>query len=1274
MALSSRKWTAEQEAAIKTRGGNLLVSAAAGAGKTAVLVERIVSRIVDEQNPVDVDRLLVVTFTNAAAREMKERIGQALTERLQEKPQDRRLQRQSLLLGKASISTLHSFCLDLVRQNYYRLELPEGVALDPRFRIADDVEGILLKAEVLEEYFEEKYEVGDSVFLALVEALGGEKDDQALQDLVLKLYEFSRSQADPEDWLKATAEQFRAELTDERMQFLFVRLGKMMALSLQEAVELLQRAQRLAAQPGGPAVYLPNLVQEGEALAELQLLCARNWQGAFTGLAEFRFASLKACRAEVDEGLKEEVQALRKQAKELIRTLQQDYLSRSPAELVQDMQEMAPLIECLCGMVQDFSLGYLREKLARNLLDFDDLEHFALQLLRKEELSFRLREKYVEVLVDEYQDINAVQEAVLTMVSREGTEHPNLFMVGDVKQSIYGFRLAEPGLFLRKYQTYKTEEGTKERKIMLAKNFRSQENVLAGVNFLFRQIMGTGLGEISYDRDNELVYGAGFPETEPDDLGEKTGQGQSEPVSRTLEVHLIERNPENETALTSEAAENTTAKKQGVAGEGMLTSADEQEEDPDSWQVEARLIGRRILAFRREQQIWDREKKTYRAPEFRDMVILLRSIKGTAPVFLEEFRKMGIPAYAETGSGYFAAQEVQVMLSLLRVLDNPCQDIPLTAVLLSPVVNLTAEELARIRLCCPGDYYHALRLAARVEEGSFKEKLGLFLKKLRSWRTFARRNSLVELIWLLYRETGYYDYAGAMPEGKQRQANLRALLDRAKQFEDTTMKGLFKFLRFLARLEKSNNDLGTARALGENENVVRIMSIHKSKGLEFPVVFLGGLGKMFNLQELRGDVLLDKDLGIGPVWVDPELRLKYPTLAKLVVRDKLKEEMLAEEVRILYVAMTRARDTLIMVGSVRDVDQHVKKWSQVVACQGWELPVTVLHQARCPWDWLGPCLLRHRAGQELREAAGCWEESWEVTENDPAPWRIFRETARQLPAAEDSEKLDYQRQLAYVRALLPIENANEKQDDRGAEQRQQLIDSRLSWEYPYRLLADIPAKLSVTEIKNRYQFLAGEQQESERLFPFRKFAKRPHFLQEQGLSASEKGSALHLVLRHLNLQDALTTERVKAQIEGMIDREMLTEKQAEDLKLDEIVNFACSPLGKRMAENTKLQREVPFTMMLPAQELYPVVNGIAEEKIILQGTIDCLFPEDGAYVLVDYKTDFVPVGAEDLLRERYKIQLALYTRAVETIFQRPVKEKLLYSFALQKAVAIDLST
>jgi len=1260
--VSERTWTKEQEAAIRTGGCSLLVSAAAGAGKTAVLVERIVRRILDEENPVDVDKLLVVTFTNAAAREMRERIGQALAQRLKEKPQDRRLQKQSLLLGKAAISTLHSFCLELLRQNYYHLSLPGGLALDPRFRIADEIEGVLLKLEVLEDFFEEKYGAEESAFLALVEGLGGERDDQALQDLVLKLYEFSRSQPDPLGWLGKAAQIFQANLTDDRMQFLFRCLMKNMAVPLREAVELLDRAQRIAVQPGGPALYLSNLETERAGLADLMLLCERNWQAAFTELAAFKFAALKACRTEVDEALKEEVQALRNQAKELVRTLQKEYLSRSPLELVRDMQEMEPLMDCLCTLVKEFSLRYLQEKSARNLIDFNDLEHFALGLLREQTeegwvpsaLAYGLRKKYEEVLVDEYQDINAVQEAVLSLVAREGTDTPNLFMVGDVKQSIYSFRLAEPGLFLKKYQSYGTEEELAERKVLLTKNFRSSKNVVEGVNFIFRQLMGKGLGEITYDRAHELVFGAKTESNWP------------------LEVHFIERNPEEAAAFQEKEQDDSGQKvKRGKFTDGESAEKleeglqDEVEEELDTLQVEARLIGRRILALQQEKVIWNQEKKKYRAPEFRDMVVLLRSIKGTAPTLLEEFRKLGIPAYAEIGSGYFAAQEVQVLLSLLKVIDNPCQEIPLAAVLLSPVVGLSPEELARIRLCCPGDYYHALRLAARVEERPLKERLQSFLRSLRSWRTFARRNSLVELIWLLYRETGYYDYTGAMPGGKQRQANLRALLDRAKQFEDTTMKGLFKFLRFLERLEKTNSDLGTARALGENENVVRIMSIHKSKGLEFPIVFIGCLGKMFNLQELRGDILLDKELGLGPVWVDPTQRLKYPTLAKLVVREKLKEEILAEEIRILYVAMTRAREALIMVGSVKGLTKQVKKWSTVLSQQGWELPAVLLTRARCPWDWLGPCLLRHRESSLLRKAAGCPEQGWEVTANDPALWRIYQDNSSNIQAEESKDVYDYQSELACVRALLPVEVAC--RDDVW----QKFIDNRLSWSYPDQGLADIPAKLSVTEIKNRYQFLAGEQQQSQSLFPFRQFAKRPRFLQQQGLSASEKGSALHFVMRHLNLEEAATVAMVQAQIRRMVDRQILTPLQAESIKVQEIVKLLRSPLGERIKEGKDLRREVPFTLALSAKELYPEVGGIEGEKIILQGTIDCLFMEDGAYVLVDYKTDVVAAGAEDLLRERYKIQMDIYARAVNTIYQRPVKEKILYSFSLQLPVLLE---
>lgn len=1305
MTMSKNTWTQEQEAAIRTRGCNLLVSAAAGAGKTAVLVERIVRRILDEKDPVDVDKLLVVTFTNAAAREMRERIGEALTQRIRKNPHDQRLQRQKLLLGKAAISTLHSFCLEIVRQNYYHLQLPDELALDPRFRIADNTEGVLLKMEVLEELFEEKYRQEDAAFLALVEGMGGERDDQTLQDLVLKLYHFSRSQADPSAWLGNVAQVFQANLTDETAQSLFRRLLDSIVISMREALDLLQEAYHLSLQPGGPVVYSAKLEQEQQELEEVLALSSSHWQTAFAALAEFKFSSLKACRGEVDESLKEAVQALRNQAKEIVRNLQKDYLSRSPAELVADMQQMAPLMECLCSLVQEFSLRYLREKLARNLIDFDDLEHFALHLLgqctqegwRPSKLAEGLRKRFEEVLVDEYQDINAVQEAVLTLVSRSGDSAgvPNLFMVGDVKQSIYGFRLAEPGLFLKKYRSYAMNTTSSKQKIILAKNFRSRKNVVEGVNFVFRQLMSNCLGGITYDQENELVLGAYFPEFRREMIA-NTGADNSpvvDSVANTplinagtilgdkkmttewpLEVHIIDRKAGEDNHSLEDEAE-----KQGI----------EVEENLDALQVEARLIGRRILELQKEMVVWDKEKKKYRVPEFRDMVVLLRSVKGSATTFLEEFRKLGIPVYVETGSGYFAAQEVQVMLSLLKVIDNSSQDIPLAAVLLSPVVGLTAEQLAHIRLNRIGtDFYTAVCLAARREEEPLKSSLRSFLKKLKSWRTFARRNSLVELIWLLYRETGFYDYAGAMPGGKQRQANLRALLDRAKQFEDTTMKGLFKFLRFLGRLENSGSDLGTARALGEKENVVRIMSIHKSKGLEFPVVFLACLGKMFNLQELRGDVLLDRDLGLGPMWVDSLRRLKYPTLAKLVVRDKLKEEMLAEEVRILYVAMTRAREALIMVGSVKDLEKQVKKWGKVLSCQDWELPATILTQSRSPWDWLGPCLLRHRGGLVLREAAGYAESAWEETENDPAPWHIYLWNTGSILVAEGKDSYDHSAELACVKQLLPVDKVkNEKsnskdkdskdKDSRNKESRNkesqdeawsEEIDRKLGWNYIYRGLADIPAKLSVTEIKNRYQFLTGAREISQQPLSLRSFERRPRFLQEQALSASEKGTILHLVMRYLKLDSAGTVEEVKVQIAEMVKKEIITSLQAETVKPEEIVNFINSPLGKRMRTGRELKREVPFTLALPAGEFYPEVTNIADEMIILQGTIDCLFKEGEEFVLVDYKTDRLTFGTGDILRERYRVQMELYARAVETIFARPVKEKLLYSFYLREAI------
>ena len=1291
--MSKNSWTKEQEKAISERNCSLLVSAAAGAGKTAVLVERIVRRILDEYDPVDVDKVLVVTFTNAAALEMKERIGGALSCCVRENPESTRLQRQQLLMGKSSICTLHSFCLEIVRQNYYKLQLPENLVLDPRFRIADDIETVLLKFEVLEDYFEGKYEDEDSIFLDLVEGMGGERDDKSLKELVLKLYNFSRSQPDSSFWLKEAVGVFNANIEDSIVQNLFARIMASMVVSLHEAVELLKEAKELAMLPEGPYMYCDNLITEIDVLEEIIAVGSKSWKAGFETLAEFKFSSLKRCKVEVDEGLKEEVQTLRKQARDLVRNLQNDYLSRSPEALVQDMQDIAPMMECLCKMVDDFSFLYLKKKLEKNIIDFNDIEHFALALLgtrtqaswQPTELAKGLRKKYEEVLVDEYQDINAAQEAILSLVSREAvitskaditdssdvavntnitfdsdvnsdanfdvSSFPNMFMVGDVKQSIYGFRLAEPKLFLKKYKMFETDEESLEKKIVLAKNFRSKRNVVDGVNFIFRQVMGSCLGGISYDSENELVFGANFGESED----------SADCAECPLELHIIDRNIEDREETNEK--KDTDSEMKDLEGESG-SSIKIDEEELDAIQAEARLVGKRILELMANRKTWDKEDKIYRSMEFSDVVVLLRSIKSAAPTFIDEFRKLGIPVYAETGSGYFAAQEVQVILSLLKVIDNPLQDIFVAAVLLSPVVGLSTEELARIRLVrSDDDLYNAVRLAARKEEGALKNSLRMFLKKLKRWRTFARHNSLIELIWLLYRETGFYDYAGAMPGGKQRQANLRALLDRAKQFEDTSMKGLFKFLRFLERLENSGSDLGTARAIGEKENVVRIMSIHKSKGLEFPLVFVAGLGKQFNMQELRGDILLDRELGLGPVWVDLKKRLKYPTLAKLVVKDKLQEELLAEEIRILYVAFTRARENLILVGSVRDIDKNLKKWSSYISQQGWDLPRGALDQARCPMDWLGSCILRHREGIALLKKIDCKKVPWELTQNDQSHWKICLWDKEKIRIEEKSSNHNYDLELSKVRELLPLGNLSENNS-------QDKIIKSLGWSYPYQGLADIPAKLSVTEIKNRFHLLMGAMNESKELIRFRRFEKRPKFLQEQSLSASEKGTILHLFMRHLDFEVSSTEKEVKGQLEEMLEKQILNTTQANTIVLGDVVSFVKTPLGQRIKNGTELRREVPFTLEIPAVELYSEVKNITKETITLQGTIDCLFKEGEEYIIVDYKTDVVALNSIDSLKERYKIQMELYARAVESIFHSPVKEKLLYSFYLQKSFAL----
>ncbi|MBO8128130.1 MAG: helicase-exonuclease AddAB subunit AddA [Peptococcaceae bacterium] len=1274
--MSKMRWTREQLAAITARDCNLLVSAAAGTGKTAVLVERIINRVTDPVEPVDIDRLLVVTFTKAAAAEMRSRIGEAIAAKLRGEPGNKHLRRQLALLNRACITTLHSFCLDLVRQHFHRLQL------DPSFKIADDIEAALLRLEALDDVFESWYaaigeDSSDSsrseAFTRLVDAYGGERDDSLLQDIVLKMFEFARSTPFSTRWLETVRKSFDVAPGSTAEKSWVRRLMDVIRVKLKALRAELQQALIITRYPAGPASYEENLVHEIAVLDSIIKACDEGWDVLFHRIAGVDFARLKPCKG-ADETLKERVRKLRDGVKGQFKKLRETYFARPLEEHVRDLRAISPLIAALVDLVKDFEERYRRYKAERALLDFDDLEHYALELLSEghrggtlqlSPIARELQERFVEVLVDEYQDINDVQEAILSLVSRCGDgSSPNRFMVGDVKQSIYRFRLAEPGLFMSKYEEYPLLDvsgidvsaglpqvkrqvgalvaGRPQCRVNLARNFRCRKEIVDAVNFLFKQLMTPETGEIAYTSGAELVYGAHYPEA----------PGERMTVGGPVELYLLEK---GSPGAGEDLSEN------GAIEEGC--GLDEQE-DLDADQREARLVARRIRELVDGQyQIYDKRYGGYRPVQYRDVVVLLRAVRGRASVFLDEFRLWEIPAYAEVGTGYFEAVEVDTVLSLLKVIDNPRQDLPLVGVLRSPMVGLKAGDLARIRLCKKeGDFYEAVCAAAKAELGELSCKLQEFLNRLERWRTMARQEPLPDLIWDIYRTTGFYDYAGAMPGGPQRQANLRALQDRARQYEATSFRGLFRFLRFINRIQESGSDLGAARALGENENVVRIMSIHKSKGLEFPVVFVAGMGRRFNRIDTRGDILLHKQLGLGVSFVDPEARVRYPTLAKLAIQEQLNREMLAEELRVLYVALTRAREKLVMVGSVNNLPQNAEKWCRHLSDTGHALPEAVILQGTSFLDWICPAVARHPDGTGLREIAETPEEEHPAFRDDPSRWQVVIAGAGDEGRVPEHSGVNLSC-LAQVDKLEPVKTAPVLPP---------AVERRLTWSYPYEKVVGYTAKVSVTEIKRRFDEMPGEEDASHRVY-YRYRVERPRFLQQQGgLRAAERGLAVHMVMRHVDLSGDLSTAGIAHQIEQMVDKELLTSQQAATINVEKIAAFFVSPLGERMLKARSVHRERPFSLALPVAAIYPDIDDECSEgeTVLVQGIIDCLFDEGDGLVLVDYKTDDVSEKQVEEIRQRYQGQLNLYALAAETILGRQVKERYLYLFEPNEVLAV----
>lgn len=1256
------KWTDEQLLAIETRGKNLLVAAAAGSGKTAVLVERIIKIITDDNNPVDIDKLLVVTFTNAAASEMRERIGDAISKKLEEMPDSKMLQRQLALLNKSNITTIHSFCLDIIKNNFHLIDL------DPGFRIGDETECTLIKQDVLIELFEDKYDKEDEGFLNLIEAYCTNRDDERLKEIVLKLYNFSMSGPWPSVWLREKAQEFNINSLDELEKASWYKvLKESLYLDLNNAKNGLDEAIKICEEDSDLAPYLLTLKPELNGIENAINSLNLNLEQIYKAIKDIEFAyRIKTVKKGLGDELdKKKVKSLRDDVKKKINQIKGGVFSVSLDETLNGIKNMYPIIKSLTELVIEFSDRYVKKKMERVILDFNDLEHLCLKILTCNDengevyassVAQKFREKFEEVLVDEYQDSNNVQETIISMVSRKDLDNPNVFMVGDVKQSIYRFRQAKPELFLEKYNSYSEEDNKKNRKIMLYKNFRSREEVIKGVNFIFKSLMSKTVGELDYTDKEALNLGASYDEINKDNVyfqdNEFIDLDKIE-VSGALELHILDKSSDFED------------------GKNEINDEDDKEndneEDLSAVAIEARIIAKRIKELINPSDgkcfmVFDKNLNRYRKITYKDIVILLRSTKNWADTIVEELSFGGIPVYADINTGYFQTIEIRTIMSLLHIIDNPMQDIYTIASMRSPIFAFTSEELADIRILNRDNYFY-LNVKDIAEDvyderinKSLKDKCVYFIEKIGSWREKSLYMPIDEFLWYLYSDTSYYGYVGAMVNGIQRQANLRILFQRAKQYEQTSFKGLFNFINFINKLRKSSGDLGTAKILGENEDVVRIMSIHKSKGLEFPVVFLSGCGKQFNLRDINDSLLFHEELGIGADCIDIKKRIRYTTLQKYAIKKKFELETLSEEMRILYVALTRAKEKLIITGSSynlqKDIDAcykaGVKGFNKVI-------PSELLKQ-KSYLKWIMTALIKHKDGDILRQGKN---EFVEISD-DLSSWKInfHKKSDFGIENVEDSiEKKNI--------SILSLNYSNFEVDEE--------IRKRLEFRYKYRDVCSVPSNISVSDIKKAEEEIFEPQ--AENLFSEEKNRKKPRFImEEKGLSKAEKGTAMHFVMQKLDLNKVNLLNEIKEQIKNMFEKGLITKDEEESINIFKIQKFFKSNLGQRLLkaykENKQVFRELPFITEIPVKRIEKdLIDKIFNnEKLRLQGIIDCFFEEDDGIVLLDYKTDYVENGKEKEILDKYRVQIDLYTETLERVIGKKVKERYLYLFGIDKEV------
>lgn len=1219
-----RTWTTEQKKVIELRDRNILVSAAAGSGKTAVLVERILSMVTDPVRPLDIDRLLIVTFTRAAAGEMRERLRTAIEERLAQRPDDLHLQKQSTLIYSAQISTIDGFCQNVIRNYFHRL------GLDPSYRVGDEGELRLLKADVAQEVLEESYQAEDPDFHCLVECYASGKTDGGLTDLMLQVYEFAMSYPWPRETLKEWRQSYEIETAEELkesdwMQTLLQDAEK----KIQAACELSEEACALISEPGGPYMYAEALEKDREILERMRSAAdLDSYVQIFSGLSFARLSGKKD--AQTDPQLREQVKDIREQYKGILKDLKEDYFSKDLQAVLDEIRACRVPVCALLDLTEAFIDSYGAKKREKNLVDFADLEHFALDILveyadgqiRYTSAARELSEQFEEILIDEYQDSSFVQEQLMTAVSRVWQGKANIFMVGDVKQSIYRFRLARPELFMEKYDRYTLADG-EEQRIDLHKNFRSRAQVLAGVNYLFYQIMGREVGDVEYDESAALYPGADFP----------TREGEED---LAVEVLLAE-------ADGPELEEEKGAKMQR--------------------ELEALALAGKIREMAGAYPVLDAETGRYRPARYGDMVILLRTAAGWADTFVKVLAGQGIPAYSPSKTGYFSAPEVVTVLNYLRICDNPRQDIPFAAVLHSPIGGLDAREMALLANGTGSLWARAREYAENGEDQALRGRLSQFLDCLQDVRERVADTPIHQLLLYILRVTGYGDHAAALPPGGQRAANLQMLVEKAREYEATSYRGLFHFVRYIENLQKYQVDYGEVPLAGAQDHTVRILTIHKSKGLEFPIVFAAGMGKQFNQQDANARLLLHPDLGVGADAIYPEERLRVSTAIRQVIRQKTLTENLGEELRVLYVALTRAKEKLILTGTVTKLEKRLLEYQGIGRRREQKLSVYTLEKARDCWGWILPALVRHPAMEKIYEQ---YDLAWESGPSDldvSAPFTVEVIRAGDLLA----EQVEQQMEAAIQKEALFLGNPEAVYDPPMRE----LLEERFSFVYPYEGREKIPMKVSVSEIKRR----ESHPEEDEELLYFEPdiIPLIPDFIEEKedSLQGAARGTAYHKAVEYLDLSQADTKERVIEQLEGWVVDGRMDERERACIRAEDLWKLASSALGRRMCraqEQGRLYREQPFVIAQKASEVDP--DWAAGEEVLVQGIIDAYFQEEDELVVVDYKTDWVRAGEGWKLVERYRIQLEYYGKALERLTGKRVKERYLYSFRLGEAFPI----